>query len=86
MKSIDTVVIGAGQAGLALSRCLTERGAEHVVLERGRVAQSWSERWDSLHLFTPARFRFGDSFADVFDDACAVRDIHTCVDALPVNP
>lgn len=54
MRHVDTVVIGGGQAGLAMSRCLTERGAEHVVLERGRLAERWrSERWDSLTLLTP---------------------------------
>jgi putative flavoprotein involved in K+ transport len=54
MHAIETVVIGAGQAGLALSRCLTEHGRDHVVLERGRVAERWrSERWDSLRLLTP---------------------------------
>jgi putative flavoprotein involved in K+ transport len=53
-QPIDTVVIGAGQAGLAMSRCLADRGVEHVVLERGRVAERWrSERWDSLRLLTP---------------------------------
>ncbi|HEX6295995.1 MAG TPA: NAD(P)-binding domain-containing protein, partial [Burkholderiales bacterium] len=41
-------------AGLAMSRCLTERSIEHVVLERGEVANSWkTERWDSLRLLTP---------------------------------
>ena len=51
---VHTVVIGGGQAGLAASRELTDRGIEHVVLERGRVAERWrSERWDSLHLLTP---------------------------------
>ncbi|WP_172330649.1 NAD(P)-binding domain-containing protein [Mangrovicoccus sp. HB161399] len=54
MKSIHTLVIGAGQAGLAASRCLSERGIEHVVLERGEIANSWRhERWDSLRLLTP---------------------------------
>lgn len=53
MKHVNTVVIGAGQAGLALSRCLTDRGVGHVLLERGRVAQRWSERWDSLRLLSP---------------------------------
>jgi putative flavoprotein involved in K+ transport len=49
-----TVVIGAGHAGLAMSRCLAERSIEHVVLERGEVANSWkTERWDSLRLLTP---------------------------------
>jgi len=72
MRNIDTVVIGAGQAGLALSRCLTERGVEHVVLERGRVAQSWSERWDSLHLLSPnwmtrlPRWQYGGADPDGF--------------------
>jgi putative flavoprotein involved in K+ transport len=50
----DTVVIGAGQAGLATSRLLVAAGRDHVVLERGRIAERWrSERWDSLRLLTP---------------------------------
>jgi hypothetical protein len=54
MNSTDTIIIGGGQAGLAMSRCLTDRGVEHVILERGRVAERWrSERWDSLRLLTP---------------------------------
>ena len=49
-----TVVIGAGHAGLAMSHCLTSRSIDHVVLERGEVANSWkTERWDSLRLLTP---------------------------------
>ena len=53
MRHIDTLIIGGGQAGLAMSRSLTERGVEHVVLERGRVGERWhSERWDSLTLLT----------------------------------
>lgn len=54
MNTIDTVVIGAGHAGLAVSRLLTEAGRDHVVIDRGRVAERWrTERWDSLHLLTP---------------------------------
>src|SRR3712207_7674655 len=50
----STVVIGAGQAGLAVSRCLRDRGIGHLVLERGRIAQRWrSERWDSFTLLSP---------------------------------
>lgn len=50
----DVVVIGGGQAGLAMSHCLTTRSIDHVVLERGRTAERWrSERWDSLRLLTP---------------------------------
>jgi len=49
-----TVVIGAGQSGLAMSHCLTTRSIDHTVLERGEVAHSWrTERWDSLRLLTP---------------------------------
>jgi putative flavoprotein involved in K+ transport len=48
------VVIGAGQAGLAMSWCLAARSIDHVVLERGEVANTWrTERWDSLTLLTP---------------------------------
>lgn len=51
---VTTVVIGAGHAGLAMSRCLGELGIDHVVLERGEIANSWRrERWDSLRLLTP---------------------------------
>ena len=54
MKHTDTVIIGGGQAGLAMSRCLFERGIDHIVLERGRLGQRWrNERWDSLHLLSP---------------------------------
>ncbi|TDH59112.1 pyridine nucleotide-disulfide oxidoreductase [Dankookia rubra] len=54
MQRISVVVIGAGQAGLAISHCLAGRGVPHVVLERGRIAERWrSERWDSLRLLTP---------------------------------
>ena len=47
------VVIGAGQAGLAVSHELSELGVDHVVLERARVGQSWRDRWDSFCLVTP---------------------------------
>ena len=54
MKRIETLVIGAGQAGLAMSCCLSDRAIPHVVLERGAVANSWRhERWDSLRMLTP---------------------------------
>lgn len=52
--SVGTVVIGAGQAGLAMSRCLSDRGLPHVVLERGAVANSWdTQRWESFRLLSP---------------------------------
>lgn len=49
MEKFETVIIGAGQAGIALSEHLGRLGMSHVVLERGRIAESWrSARWDSL--------------------------------------
>ncbi|HET9067206.1 MAG TPA: NAD(P)-binding domain-containing protein, partial [Amaricoccus sp.] len=54
MPRTDVLIIGAGQAGLAMIRCLAARGIEHVVLERGRVAEAWRrQRWASLRLLTP---------------------------------
>ena len=54
MRHTDAIIIGAGQAGLAISHCLGRHGVDHVILERGRTAERWrSERWDSLRLLTP---------------------------------
>jgi putative flavoprotein involved in K+ transport len=50
----DVIVIGAGHSGLAMSHALSQRSIDHVVIERGEVANSWrTERWDSLRLLTP---------------------------------
>jgi len=53
---IEVVVVGAGQAGLAVSHELTHAGVAHVVLERGRVGETWRGRWDSFCLVTPNWF------------------------------
>ncbi len=54
MPHTDTVIIGAGHAGLAMSRCLADRDLDHVVLERGSVGERWRTcRWDSFRLLTP---------------------------------
>ncbi|HMN98337.1 MAG TPA: NAD(P)-binding domain-containing protein [Miltoncostaeaceae bacterium] len=54
MPHVPVVVVGAGHCGLATSRHLAARSIDHVVLERGEVANSWrTERWDSLRLLTP---------------------------------
>lgn len=55
VEKIKTLVIGGGQAGLAMSAHLTERGEPHLVVERHRIAERWrSERWDSLVANGPA--------------------------------
>jgi putative flavoprotein involved in K+ transport len=54
IRTATTVIVGAGHAGLAMSRCLAEHAIDHVILERGEVAHTWrTERWDSLRLLTP---------------------------------
>jgi putative flavoprotein involved in K+ transport len=54
IRTVTTVVIGAGHAGLSMSCCLSDRSIDHGVLERGEVAHTWrTERWDSLRLLTP---------------------------------
>ena len=56
-EHVQTVVIGGGQAGLAAGYHLKRRGLPFVILDAGaRVGDSWRKRWDSLRLFTPARY------------------------------
>jgi len=54
VKKVNTIIIGAGQAGLSTSYFLTQKGIEHLILEKGRVGEDWrSHRWDNFHLITP---------------------------------
>jgi putative flavoprotein involved in K+ transport len=54
MTIVDAVIVGAGQAGLGTSYFLQQNGLKHIVLERGRIGESWlSQRWDSFRLNTP---------------------------------
>src|SRR6476660_3294462 len=56
-ERVQVVVIGAGQAGLSVGYCLAQRGLSFVILEANpRVGDSWRRRWDSLRLFTPAKY------------------------------
>ena len=76
-ETVDAVVVGAGQAGLAASEHLSRCGVPHVVLERDRIAERWrSQRWDSLVTNGPVwHDRFpGLQFGDLDDDAFAAKD------------
>jgi putative flavoprotein involved in K+ transport len=77
------VIIGAGHAGLAMSRCLAERSIDHVVLERGEVAHSWrTERWDSLRLLTPNWQSRLPGFSYTGDDPDGYRALPEVVDLI----
>jgi putative flavoprotein involved in K+ transport len=76
-EKVHTVVVGAGQAGVAMSEHLTACGVPHVVLERHRIAERWrSERWDSLSANGPAwHDRFpGMEFPNISPDAFATKE------------
>ncbi|PLL13037.1 FAD-dependent oxidoreductase [Tabrizicola sp. TH137] len=77
VESVETLVIGGGQAGLAMSAHLAKAGRPHLVVERARIAERWrTERWDSLVANGPAwHDRFPDAtFADIDPDSFAGKD------------
>ena len=77
VESIKVLVVGAGQAGVAMSEHLGRNGIEHLVLERNRIAERWrSERWDSLVANGPAwHDRFpGMTLGDVDPEGFATKD------------
>ncbi len=77
VETVETLVIGAGQAGLAMSQHLSKRGLSHLVVERHRIGERWrSERWDSLVANGPAwHDRLPElAFSDVDPDSFAARD------------
>jgi len=81
---IDAIIIGAGHAGLAASYCLSERAIDHMVIERGEVANSWRhERWDSLTLLTPnwqSRLPGFDYSGDDPDGFMSMREVVGFID------
>src|SRR5258705_6510437 len=92
--AMDAVVIGAGHAGLAVSRRLADHGIDHVVLERGEIGETWrAQRWDSFRLNTPnfmARLPGSPEAArpDGFlgrDDWIAELEAYARIGALPVR-
>ncbi len=77
IEEVDTLVVGGGQAGLAMSEHLSNCGVPHLVLERHRIAERWrSERWDSLVANGPAwHDRFPSlEFSDIDPDAFATKE------------
>jgi len=77
VEQIDTLIVGAGQAGLAMSEHLSNCGISHLVLERHRIAERWrTERWDSLVANGPAwHDRFpGMTFPNIHADAFASKE------------
>jgi len=77
VETVDTLVVGAGQAGIAMSEHLGKAGVSHLVLERSRIAERWrSERWDSLVANGPAwHDRFpGIEFPDLDPDGFPAKD------------
>jgi putative flavoprotein involved in K+ transport len=76
-RDVEVIVVGAGQAGVAMSEHLSQAGIRHLVLERGRIAERWrSERWDSLVANGPAwHDRFpGMAFEGVHPDGFATKE------------
>lgn len=76
-EQVGTLIIGGGQAGLAMSGHLNERGVKNLVVERHRIAERWrTERWDSLVANGPAwHDRFPNlTFDDISGDAFATKD------------
>jgi putative flavoprotein involved in K+ transport len=78
---VETLIIGAGQAGLAMSHMLSRRGCSHLVLERGRIAERWrTERWDDLRFQFPnwsirlPDFSFPHSNPDAFATSREILD------------
>ena len=77
IEKVETLIIGGGQAGLAMSEHLGKRGVPHLIVERHRIAERWrSERWDSLVANGPAwHDRFPSlAFADIDPDSFATKE------------
>jgi putative flavoprotein involved in K+ transport len=94
LETFDTVVIGGGQSGLAVGHELAAQGARFVILDAGaRVGDAWRRRWDSLRLFTPARwsalpglrFPAADDHLPAKDEVADYLEAYAARFALPVR-
>jgi putative flavoprotein involved in K+ transport len=84
LESVETLIVGGGQAGLAMSDMLSRRGRQHLVLERARIAERWrTERWDGLRFQFPnwsvrlPDFPFRHADADGFATSPEIVDFLT---------
>ena len=76
-KTVEVVIVGGGQAGLAMSACLSAQGRAHIVLEATQPAQAWRTRWDSFALNTPTGWSLdlpGLPYGGDDPDGYALRD------------
>src|SRR5215216_457961 len=93
-ERVETIVVGGGQAGLSVGYHLMRRGLGFVILDANeRIGDSWRKRWDSLRLFTPARFNGldgmpfpgpGDSFSTK-DEVAGYLETYASRFGLPVR-
>ena len=91
---VETLVIGGGQAGLAVGHELKKRGRPFLILDaHPRVGEAWRRRWDSLLLFTPARYnrlpgmRFRRTISNsIASAACLRRSRRGCQSARACGP
>jgi len=92
-EHVETLIVGGGQAGLALSHMLSRRGCDHLVLERGRIAERWrTERWDGLRFQFPnwsvqlPDFPFVKGDPDAFATSAEIVDFLTAYAAFVDAP
>jgi putative flavoprotein involved in K+ transport len=93
VEHVETLIVGGGQAGLALSHMLSRRGCDHLVLERGRIAERWrTERWDGLRFQFPnwsvqlPDFPFVKGDPDAFATSAEIVDFLTAYAAFVDAP
>ena len=72
-EHVENVVIGGGQAGLSASWYFKQHGREHVILERGKIGDTWRRKWDSFCLVSPNKLCQLPGFPYDGDDPGAER-------------
>lgn len=86
MNHVTTAIVGAGQAGLAISHALSEHGIDHLILEQGTVGHAWkTQRWDSLTTLTPNWANGLPGLPNVGDDPHGFMPVADLVEYLNVS-